>query len=184
MRPSRCVCVCVCVCVCLCSHVQNDVERLRQHLQHLQLSPYEIEIHYPQNNHYECLRDQLSFLPALGAKVNHGELTLHKWPMTADTLPALRHLPPWSAVLDMSTCTWPEDPLVYESLASCMPTTYTRWVLGRNVKPDTPLLTSICAGINERRQGLTSLPVTVVLYGTDGGGAKDRIGAHVIVQRS
>ncbi len=173
--------VCVCVCVHMCS--QDDVELLRQRLQHLQLSPEHIEVHYPDSNHYDALRDQLSFLSSMGANMGSGQLKLHKWVMTKDTLTALRHLPPWSATLNLTSCTWPEYTAVYGELPMCVPITYTRWVLGKEVKPGTALLTSICAGINERRQGSESEPVTLVLYGTGGGGAKEKVGDHVIVQK-
>lgn len=104
--------------------------------------------------------------------------------MTADALSALRHLPPWSCTLDLSNCTWPEDPDVYGGLGMCAPVTYKRWVLGKGVKPKTALLTSICAGINERRQGLECEPVTVVLFGTGCGGAVVKVGEHVLLEQN
>ncbi len=57
---------------------------------------------------------------------------LEGWPMSRDTITALKELPEWVGRIDISTCVWPHGGGDYALFVECMPTTCLEWVVGND----------------------------------------------------
>ncbi len=167
-----------------CGALQEDVAHIRERLQRVHVSARSFNVHCPHIDNHKTLCTQVSLLSSLHADNRIPHVSLYGRRMSSEAVSALRGLPAWSGTLSFRDCIWPEDPAVYDWLGMCVPATYTEWRLGTGVKPDTPLLISICAGINHRRQGLKCQPVTLVLSGAGGGWVMVKVGEHVLLELS
>ncbi len=164
----------------MCAVLQVLIEGVTSRLQHIRFTPNTqtsttLTIHVPEpytQNAREVdtnlLHAYMSVLKAVQFDSTDTErvvcVRLHNWPMTNETMVALRGLPHWAGTLDLTGCTWALRPGVYRQLAACVPESYARWELqappvqatggawssGAATKPSA-LLESICEGINKRR---------------------------------
>ncbi len=99
--------------------------------------------------------------------------------LAADTLAALQGLPDWPQAqlqLSVSSCTWPMEAAQYTQLAQVVPVSYREWFL---MGVSDEVVQSVCAGVNQRRQGLGLGPVTVWRSGPCT--QVTRVGEHVIL---
>ncbi len=101
-------------------------------------------------------RTQLSVLRGLDWDSNKDMgsqvlVQLAYWPLTHDTMQALKGLADWECGLDISTCTWPhsDDPAAYMALAKYVPTSFTFWCIPSTTPQ--PVRTALYAGINAHR---------------------------------
>ncbi len=77
-------------------------------------------------------------------------LQLIGWPLTHETMQALKGLPEWECGLDLRTCTWAiSDPAAYMDLGRCVPTSYLVWCIPRDTPQ--PVRTALYAGVNAHR---------------------------------
>ncbi len=132
----------------------------------------------------DLMRAQLQVLRAINLvqdKRCYREITvrLNGWPLTHTAMELLQGLPHWQVRLDLTGCTWPlEDKAQYKRLAQCVPTSYEVWDL--DMGRESPVCEALCAGLNERRVGM-SQPVALVVR-EDEYELPQMVGEHVRVE--
>ncbi len=104
-------------------------------------------------------------------------VNLQHWILDTSVLDVLQgSLPHWPGTLYMTDCAWPLKPAQYKRLATAIPTSYKTWCLPEGLSK--ARLDAICAGVNERREGLGLPRVKLIAPGYSG---PVHVGKHVVM---
>ncbi len=191
-----CTCVCVCVCVCialalamLCT-LQVSEARIAAWLERVTWECYRSQDHEPHTfpTFVELIASSDTALPAqlfflrrvrlAPTEPSRVRLTIQGLRITQDAIQALRGLPAWPHWLAFGAkVQWSED-AEYTALAHCIPISYKLWCL--ELSHDSPIIASICEGVNQRRAGLGLWPL-VVAVSMEGPVHYERRGKHVVL---
>ncbi len=173
--------VCVHMCVCVRALAQAMAERLAARLSHVFIAPdsrhFQRRVHQPKvtftvtctnGTSAGALQAQLSMLRAVRLQPTDSDtgvlVKLQGCPMTTETIAVLSGLPAWRGRFEFSECQWPaseQGAALCAQLAQHVPVSYTRWVVPYVYSEG---LKHVCAGVNQRREGLGMAPLTVCAH--------------------